>query len=126
MPVPIEIAADYLSIDRKTIYNWLSRGSKEKSGLYKKFFYTFKKARAAGAIKLLGEMNSDYKNWLSKAWKLERMYPEEFAKADPAQLRNKSGGGMEIHIHPAVLDKQNKLQIISDESDVDNNGVEDV
>jgi len=84
-------------ISRRTYYYWIERGEQveekeaneeiltEEEGLFLQFIQAIRKAEAECQIKLVREISND-KNWQSKAWLLERRFPEDWARKDRMQL----------------------------------------
>lgn len=101
----IEVACKYVGIDKKTFYNWLKRGEKAKSGLYKDFFHAMKKAESATEIKFLQDLLNGEKGWQSKAWFLERRFSERWGRDTAMSNDNKPS---EIIINPVVYQSVSK------------------
>lgn len=79
-----EVACRLAGIDRKTLLNWLKRGEREKSGLYRDLYLAVDKAEAkAEEFHLKNIKTASAKNWSASAWYLERKHPERWAKRDP-------------------------------------------
>ena len=75
----IETAAAMVDVPRMTIYRWIKRGSRCKSGIYYEFCYAVKKAIAekeADDVDLIGKAAK--KIWQAAAWRLERRHPERW------------------------------------------------
>ncbi len=68
-------------ISERTLYVWLERGRKAKSGKYYDFVIAFDKAEAKGSIMDLALIAQAAKNgsWPASAWRLERRYPLQFS-----------------------------------------------
>jgi len=71
-----EIAAEYAGISRSTLYNWMERGQREKTGEYRAFLDSIKQADAKGAIANLALVETAAKagDWKAAAWRLERRH----------------------------------------------------
>lgn len=79
-----EVACRLAGIDRKTLLNWLKRGSREKNGLYRELFEAVERAEAkAEEFHLKNIKDASKKNWFASAWYLERKHPERWAKREP-------------------------------------------
>jgi hypothetical protein len=78
-----EVACKLAGIDRKTLLNWMKRGSREKSGLYRELYEAVERAEAKAEEYHLGNIkDASKKNWFASAWYLERKHPERWAKRD--------------------------------------------
>ena len=75
------VVCGLVGIGETTYYNWLEKGSKSKSGKYREFWESIKKAEAAREAKWIKDIDGD-PSWQSKAWLLERRYPERWGKKD--------------------------------------------
>ena len=87
-----EIACKLAGIDRKTLLNWLKRGEREKTGLYRELYTAVEKAEADAEVYHLKNIETAAKkNWFASAWFLERKHPERWAKreAPPADDRER-------------------------------------
>lgn len=79
-----EVACKLAGIDRKTLLNWLKRGERERSGLYRDLYLAVEQAEAkAEEFHLRNIKTASAKNWFASAWYLERKHPERWAKRDP-------------------------------------------
>ncbi|NWK55655.1 hypothetical protein HW115_08530 [Verrucomicrobiaceae bacterium N1E253] len=66
-------------ISTSTLYHWLSVGETAKSGLKRELWVTVNKAQSISKTILVNQIAKD-SSWQSKAWLLERMYPNEFGR----------------------------------------------
>ncbi len=79
-------------IDRKTLLNWLKRGERERSGLYRDLYLAVEQAEAKAEVFHLKNIETaSVKNWFASAWFLERKHPERWGKreAPPADDRER-------------------------------------
>ena len=76
----LNVACDYVGIDKKTIFSWLDRGEAEESGPYRTFLHQFKKARATSQVSALARIRSGSIGWQGDAWFLERCFPKQYAR----------------------------------------------
>jgi len=80
-------SCEYAGISEKTYYNWLNKDIEtiKDAGEQKKFFIQFlqniKKAQSECQMYCLDFIMKD-KSWQSKAWLLERRFPDRWAKKD--------------------------------------------
>jgi transposase len=88
----IEAVADYVGISRRVVYDWLESGEKEdkegnEENIYVRFLHAVKKSQAEAKRELVdGIKIGSGANWQSKAWILERCYPNEFGKRERIDL----------------------------------------
>jgi len=81
------VVCGLVGIHVSTYYRWLSMGEKAKKGPYKEFYDAIKKAEAAREMKWIRDIDADT-SWQSKAWLLERRYPERWGKREAKVLEN--------------------------------------
>lgn len=78
-----EVACRLAGIDRKTLLNWLKRGERERSGLYRDLYFAVEQAEAkAEEFHLKNIKTASAKSWFASAWYLERKHPERWAKRE--------------------------------------------
>lgn len=75
------VACGLVGINPSTYYRWLQLGKEAKSGKYREFYNAIKKAAAAREASWIKYIDSD-PSWQSKAWLLERRYPERWSKKE--------------------------------------------
>lgn len=63
----------------KTFRNWITRGEKEGEGMYFQFLQELKRAQIQGKAQNIKKIMMN-ESWQSKAWLLERQYPNEFGR----------------------------------------------
>lgn len=70
------ISAEAGGISERTLYYWLSRGNKAKSGAYFDFVQAYRAAESRGALHALQTINTAIKDgdWKASAWLLERRH----------------------------------------------------
>jgi len=77
----IETAAAAAGISKDTLYRWLKRGAKEKSGIYREFSDAIEKADAVAELYILQQLQQlGDKAWQAHAWRLERRWPERWGQ----------------------------------------------
>jgi hypothetical protein len=79
-------------IDRKTLLNWLKRGERERSGVYRDLYLAVEQAEAKAEVFHLKNIEmASAKSWFASAWFLERKHPERWGKreAPPADDRQR-------------------------------------
>ncbi|SIS88550.1 hypothetical protein [Alicyclobacillus vulcanalis] len=79
----IETAAAYAGVNKTTLYDWLRRGARSKSGIYREFSDAIEKALAEAEMRdllIIGKAAEE--NWQAAAWRLERKFPERWGRKD--------------------------------------------
>jgi len=76
-----------LGVSKQTWYNWLDKGSKAKSGLYRKLYEEVEKAESRAESRYVTIIaQAAEENWQAAAWMLERKYPERWGRKDKVDL----------------------------------------
>ena len=76
-----EVACKLAGIDRKTLLNWLKRGQRERSGVYRDLYLAVERAEAKAEVFHLKNIETaSVKSWFASAWFLERKHPERWGK----------------------------------------------
>jgi len=114
----IETLTDSLEIERKTYYNWYSRGEveakrmeeagedepHEREALYLQFFSAVKKGLADGEMAAAARINVASQNtWQAAAWLLERRFPEKWGSRHRLEHTGKNGGPVEQKVEHVGL-----------------------
>lgn len=77
----IETAAAYAGINKSTLYDWMRRGARAKSGKYKEFSNAIEKALAESEMRDLAVIaKASQENWQAAAWRLERKFPDRWGR----------------------------------------------
>lgn len=77
----IETAAAYAGINKSTLYDWMRRGARAKSGKYKEFSNAIEKALAESEMRDLAVIaKASRENWQAAAWRLERKFPDRWGR----------------------------------------------
>lgn len=77
----IETAAAYAGINKSTLYDWMKRGARAKSGKYKEFSNAIEKALAESEMRDLAVIaKASQENWQAAAWRLERKFPDRWGR----------------------------------------------
>ncbi len=95
------VVCGLVGIHPSTYYNWLSKGERAKSGIYKEFFDKVKKAEAAREAKWVKDIEGD-PSWQSKAWLLERRYPDRWGRREVSVNMNQNVTVTARHEHDVV------------------------
>ena len=79
----IEGAAAYAGIHKRTVYNWMERGHKQKSGPYREFLHAVEIAIDEGeAVHLNNIYEKSKVDWRASAWTLERKFPKRYGRRE--------------------------------------------
>jgi len=76
----IKDACDLAGITKSTFFHWMEQGEAGKKP-YKDFSDTIKRAEPETKEALVGDIRKD-KHWTSKAWILERRWPNDWGRKD--------------------------------------------
>jgi transposase len=76
-----KIAAAYGGISYDAFNEWMVKGEQATSGQYSQFRHAVKEAEGAAAVGWLAKIEkaASEGTWTAAAWKLERIYPDEYA-----------------------------------------------
>jgi len=90
-------ACEYAGWAESTWYEWVQKAEGRYTGpdnykpeVYREFVDDIKRAMQVGKVSLLNDIKKD-DSWQSKAWILERRYPEEFGRIDRMEVTGKDG-----------------------------------
>lgn len=101
----IETAAAYAGIAKSTLYDWLKRGARAKTGKYRAFSDAVQRALAEAEVRdvaIIGKAAQE--QWQAAAWRLERKFPERWGRKDRHEVTGESGGPLTIKV---VYDEDN-------------------
>ena len=76
-----EVACKLAGIERKTLLNWLKRGEREQSGVYRDWYLAVERAEAE-VFHPKNIETASAKSWFATAWFLERKHPERRGKRE--------------------------------------------
>lgn len=83
--IPLKYCADAAGINRKTIYDWMNKGKKAKSGRYHQFYKDMQKAKSKFISHHLQKIG-DSKSWMSSQYLLQVTDPEQFVVAEKQEM----------------------------------------
>lgn len=96
----VETVCDYVGIDYKTFYNWLTwgeRGYKDDVARgYAEFFHAVKKATSQVEVLTVHELRGRPDDWQALAWWLERRHPDKWGNRGKSQIEH--SGKVEIDV----------------------------
>jgi hypothetical protein len=84
-------------IGTTTFYRWLEKGEHERKGIYKDFWEAIKDAEARAEAVFIQQIVRD-DSWQSKAWLLERRFPERWGRKD--RLEANVNGSVQVQFVP--------------------------
>jgi len=96
----LDVAAEFAGIDETTLYRWLKRGEKAKSGRYFEFRQAVTRAKAAAEVRAVGHIAmAAAEDWRAAAWFLEhgrqrRWYRKQEVKVDDSKDLADSTGAL--------------------------------
>jgi transposase len=86
-----------LGVSQSAYYDWLKKGETAKNGLYAEFENAVKRAEHIAEAKWMYEISQD-NAWQSKAWLMERRYPERWGRKDNLALAH--SGDLKVSFIP--------------------------
>ena len=95
--IPLKYCADAVGINRSTIYDWMKKGEKAKSGKYKQFYLDMQKARAKFIAKNVKDIQ-DNKSWMAKQYLLQVTDPEQFVVAEKQQIESETKATIQAEV----------------------------
>lgn len=106
----IETAAAYCGISKDTFYNWLRKGARANSGIYKDFSDAVEKAIAEAEFRdVMIIANAAATDWKAAAWKLERKHPDRWGRKDKVSAEVEHSGEVkntnkqEVHVKQEII-----------------------
>ena len=82
-------ACHALGVSQSTFHQWMKKGEEAGDGLYLQFQQAVKRAEHIAEAKWMRDISQD-PSWQSKAWLMERRFPERWGRKDNLAL-NHSG-----------------------------------
>jgi len=86
--LPRNACASIVGINRRTLYDWLKKGEKAKSGKYHDFYLRWLKAEARFQAYHLKKIN-DSKSWTASQYLLQVTDPETYVVAEKQEMEAK-------------------------------------
>ena len=83
--LPQKSCADMLGIARKTLYNWLQKGEKARSGKYRQFYMNWLRAEARYEQEHLNHIRGS-SSWLAHQYLLQVKDPETYVVAEKQEM----------------------------------------
>ena len=77
------VSAEYAGISERTFYRWLQRGQEAKSGRYRQFWLSVKKAESESEVRAVAIVQKHMdSNWQAAMTYLERKHPDRWGRRD--------------------------------------------
>ena len=86
---PLKYCADAVGVRRETVYLWMNKGKKAKSGKYHQFYLEMQKARAKNINKNFQDIQKN-NSWMAKQYALQCMDPDEFVVAEKQKIESET------------------------------------
>lgn len=93
----IQTACAVARIHVSQFFRWMEKGEHAKSGIYREFYDAVKEAEQTAELACLAEIRQD-ESWQSKAWVLERRFPERWGRKD--RLEANIQGSVQVQFVP--------------------------
>lgn len=88
----VDAAALRAGVTKATVYNWLKRGAREKSGIYFEFFDAVEKATSTAEVAGLAVIRrAAAEDWRAMAWWLERRYQTRWGRKSAVKIADFGG-----------------------------------
>lgn len=89
-------ACKYAGIDESTLYKWLELGAQEEQP-YFELFKCLRKAEGEAIVRSMAVIETAARSgtWQAAAWRLERLYPDEYGR----QVIEQKVSGQVVHAH---------------------------
>ena len=95
--MPLKYCADSVGIARQTIYDWMNKGKKAKSGKYHDFYLEMQRAKSKFISHHLQKI-SDNKSWMSSQYLLQVTDAEQFVVAEKQQIEAETKQTIEANV----------------------------
>lgn len=100
----LETAALANGIDRATIRDWLKRGNKARSGIYRNFSRAVREALTYAEVSDVEKIRkAAASDWRAAAWRLEHRYPQRWTRKATTRQEVTGKGGKPIEAPRAVI-----------------------
>ena len=95
--LPLKYCADIVGIDRRTIYNWMEKGEKARSGKYREFYLDMQKARAKFILHHQRKI-ANSPSWMASQYLIQCVDPEQFVVAEKQQIEAETKQTIEANV----------------------------
>lgn len=93
-----ETACWAVGITPKTGYNWLKRGERESSGIFREFYLAAKRAEALSEIADIAYIKAGKDNWQSRAWIRERKSWKRWGRKEKHEVTGEDGQPIPVQV----------------------------
>jgi hypothetical protein len=123
--LPQKSCADLVGIDRKTLYNWIQKGKKAKSGKYREFYINWIRASAKYEREHLNYI-SDSPSWMAHQYLLQVKDPETYVVAEKQEMEANLKTDASVNVdmtNPAISSNDLELlkSLVDDKNDNNSN-----
>lgn len=97
----LETSAAYANVTKKTLYDWMKRGNRQKRGKFRTFLNAIKKAIASAEVQSVATIAKASKTqWQAAAWRLERKDYKKWGRKDrvDSQITGTDKGPLQIEV----------------------------
>ena len=95
--LPLKYCADIVGIDRRTIYNWMEKGEKARSGKYREFYLDMQKARAKFILHHQRKI-ANSPSWMASQYLIQCVDPETYVVAEKQQIEAETKQTIEANV----------------------------
>lgn len=95
--LPLKYCADIVGIDRRTIYNWMEKGEKARSGKYREFYLDMQKARAKFILHHQRKI-ANSPSWMASQYLIQCVDPETYVVAEKQQIEAETKTTLEANV----------------------------
>ena len=125
--IPLKYCADIVGIHRKTVYDWMNKGKKAKSGKHHDFYIEMQKAKSKFIAHHIDKIQGN-KSWMSSQYLLQVTDPDEFVVAEKQKIESETKATIQAEVDmndPRIreADLQMLKELIGDK-DADNSGAD--
>lgn len=95
--MPLKYCADAAGINRKTIYDWMKKGEKAKSGKYHQFYKDMQKAKSKFISHHLQKI-ANSQSWMASQYLLQCVDPDEFVVAEKQKIESETKATIQAEV----------------------------
>ncbi len=95
--VPLKYCADSVGIARQTIYDWMRKGEKAKSGKYHQFYVDMQKARARFILHHQKKI-ANSPSWMASQYLLQCVDPDEYVVAEKQKIESETKATIQAEV----------------------------
>ena len=95
--LPLKYCADIVGIDRRTIYNWMEKGEKARSGKYREFYLDMQKARAKFILHHQRKI-ANSPSWMASQYLIQCVDPDEYVVAEKQKIESETKATIQAEV----------------------------